>query len=131
MDSDSGPSPQVQRSCGNATQPGSPKRGLRYYREQRPSAPSSSDSDTPLAPTKIRWWDQPVCFAERGSAQRVCPLSPPVTTNDRQDQCSVIGPEPETAVVPERTPSLLAAETYVSPSDWPWADSGAEPTDSG
>src|SRR6266576_2750048 len=46
------------------------------------------------------------------------PLSPRVTV-DRHDQCSAIGPEPETVVVPEHDPSLLAAEISVSPSDQP------------
>src|SRR6266550_9023768 len=119
LDTDSGPGPQVQRSRGNATLPGDPERGLRYYREQKPSDPSSSNSDTSLTNTKIRWWDQPVCFAERGSAERMHSLSPPVTSDVRQDESSAIRPELATAVVPERAPSPKTAETYTSPSDWP------------
>src|SRR6266576_1532298 len=59
-----------------------------------------------------------VCTTEGGSAERMRPMSP-LETVDRQDQCSAIRPEPETVVVPEDAPSLLAAEISVSPSDRP------------
>src|SRR6266576_1258366 len=110
MDSDSSSSPQVQRSRGNATQPGGPERGSRYYREQKPSDPSSSVSDTPLTPTKNRWLDKAVCIVDGGTTERVHPLSPLVTVNRL---------EPETVAVPEDAPSMLADEISVSPSDQP------------